>query len=149
VTIPIGISVNIASPRSAVWEELARIENHVEWMSDAVAIRFISKSHRGVGTLFVCDTKIGPIHLADQMAITEWVEGHTIAVRHEGIVSGAGRFHLEDLADHSTTLSWNEDLVFPWWLGSTVGAWVARPVLGGLWRKNLRRLKARIETLTA
>jgi hypothetical protein len=146
VTIPLAVSLTIASPRSAVWEELSRIEDHVKWMSDAVAIRFLGERHRGVGTLFVCDTKVGPIRVADRMEIIEWEEGHAIAVRHQGLISGSGRFLLEE-EGVATTLFWNEDLAFPWWLGSTVGAWVARPVLVSLWRKNLQRLRSRIETL--
>jgi hypothetical protein len=146
MTVPLAVSVTIASPRSAVWEELSRIEDHVEWMSDAVAIRFLSERHRGVGTRFICDTKVGPIRLADRMEVTEWEEGRAIAVRHQGLVSGSGRFLLEDERGVATTLSWKEDLAFPWWLGAAVGAWAARPVLVPLWRKNLRRLRVRIET---
>ncbi len=148
MTVALAVSVTIAAPRSAVWEELSRIENHVEWMQDAIAIRFDGEQRRGVGTEFVCDTKIGPIRLADRMVITEWVEGQTIAVRHQGLVTGSGRFQLEGRAEVSTALYWNEDLAFPWWLGSTVGAWAARPVLVALWRKNLHRLRGRIEAQT-
>ena len=32
-----------------MWSELARIEDHVEWMMDATAIRFLSASRSGVG----------------------------------------------------------------------------------------------------
>ena len=41
-------------------------------MADAVAIRFETEQTRGVGTKFLCDTKVGPIRLTDQMEITEW-----------------------------------------------------------------------------
>ena len=58
-----------------VWEVVEPIEHHVEWMHDAVAIRFQSDQHRGVGTRFLCDTKVGPIKLVDRMEITEWVPG--------------------------------------------------------------------------
>ena len=46
-------------------------------MHDAVAIRFQSDQHRGVGTAFLCDTKVGPLKLVDRMEITDWVGGGT------------------------------------------------------------------------
>jgi len=47
--VPIAVDVVIAAPAESVWAELERIEDHVEWMHDAVAIRFTSEQRRGVG----------------------------------------------------------------------------------------------------
>ena len=44
-------------------------------MLDAVAIRFQNDQHRGVGTIFDCDTRVGPFKLVDRMEITEWEVG--------------------------------------------------------------------------
>jgi len=128
-----------------VWSELERIENHVHWMRDAVAIRFLGDRRRGVGTTFECDTRVGPIRLTDVMEITEWQVGSHMAVVHRGIVTGWGAFHLDDGPGTATTIRWDEHLRFPWYLGGAAGAWVARPVLGALWRGNLRRFGALLE----
>jgi len=144
----VEVAIVVSRPRSAVWNQLARIDDHVEWMRDATALRFVGDRRRGMGTTFECDTKVGPIRLTDIMEITEWEEGAAMAVEHRGLVTGSGRFTLEDGPGVSTTVRWHERLRFPWWLGGTIGAWVASPVLARLWRGNLRRLRARVEAAT-
>ena len=82
-------------------------QRHVDWMHDAVAIRFTGEQTRGVGTRFLCDTRVGPITLVDRMEITEWEPAAVMGVRHTGIVTGSGRFTLEaiDLDRKSTRLN--------------------------------------------
>jgi hypothetical protein len=143
----VAVTIVVPRPRSAVWAELERIEDHAEWMRDALSIRFVGERRRGVGTRFECDTKVGPIRLTDLMEITGWEAGSTMAVRHSGVVTGSGRFLLEDGPGTDTTVSWEEQLTFPWWMGASLGAMVAKPLLAAIWRGNLRRLRARIETV--
>jgi hypothetical protein len=40
---------------------------------------------------------------------------------------------------------WEEVLRFPWWMGGPLGERLAKPVLGHVWRTNLRRLQAIVE----
>ena len=116
-----------------VWDALADIAAHVEWMADAQSIRFTSTTTEGVGTSFECVTKVGPIRLLDRMEVTEWVPERAMAVRHTGIVTGEGRFTLTPVGDR-TELAWRESLRLPWWLPS----WPASIVLRQIWRWNLR-----------
>lgn len=116
-----------------VWDALADIGAHVEWMADARSIRFTSSSTEGVGTTFDCDTKVGPLRLTDRMEVTEWVPDRAMAVRHVGLVTGEGRFTLTPHGDR-TELSWTETLHFPWWIPSLPAA----AVLKQIWRWNLR-----------
>jgi Polyketide cyclase / dehydrase and lipid transport len=140
----VKVSTIIAAPPEVVWEELRHIERHVDWMADAEAIRFTSVRRQGVGTTFDCDTRIGPIRLVDRMEITAWEPEHTMGVRHVGLVTGTGAFALRAAGPGATTMTWTEELRFPWWLGGPMGAWVARPVLARIWRGNLRRLRERV-----
>jgi hypothetical protein len=142
--VMVRVSAEVPVGRELVWAELSSIERHVEWMLDATAIRFRDEQHRGVGTSFECDTKIGPIRLTDVMEITEWEPGKCIGVRHLGAVSGAGRFVLSDTSDGATLVAWDEQLRFPWWLGGAAGARLARPLFLALWKGNLRRLAQRV-----
>jgi hypothetical protein len=141
--VDVVVSIDAAVPRSTLWAELERIEDHVEWMRDAIAIRFVGDRRRGVGTTFECDTKVGPIRLTDVMEVTEWEPGSRMAVAHRGLITGSGQFSLEEGPGTATTIRWEERLRFPWWLGGTIGARAARPVLAALWRGNLRRLRER------
>lgn len=119
-----------------VWDALADIEAHLEWMADARAIHFTSASTEGVGTTFDCDTKVGPLRLTDKMEVTEWAPEQAMAVRHVGLVTGEGRFTLQPRR-RGTELTWDETLHFPWW----IPAWPAAAVLKLIWRGNLRRFE--------
>lgn len=142
--VSLKVSITIDAPRPVVWRQLEQIERHIDWMMDATAIRFRDDRRRGVGTTFECDTKVGPIRLTDVMAITEWEDERSMAVAHCGAVQGIGRFTLHEGPGDGTTLMWDEQLTFPWWLGSAAGATIARPVLRIIWMGNLRRFKASV-----
>jgi Polyketide cyclase / dehydrase and lipid transport len=126
-----------------VWEYLGRIASHVEWMADAEAIRFQTAQREGVGTAFETDTKVGPFRLKDQMVITEWEPGRVMGIRHTGVVTGTGRFTLEEIPDvpSGTRFTWEEDLHFPPWLGGAVGGRAGAPVLKWIWQRNLDNLR--------
>jgi uncharacterized protein YndB with AHSA1/START domain len=143
----IVVSVEIDATPERVWDIVEPIERHVDWMHDAVAIRFQTDQTRGVGTRFLCDTKVGPIKLVDDMEITEWQPGKAMGVRHVGIVTGTGLFTLEPIdLGRRTRFTWAETLIFPWWLGGPLGAFVGgKIVLRSIWKRNLRNLKRLVE----
>ena len=144
----IRVSTVIDAPPRAVWASIKDIRSHVEWMEDAVAIRFTSPRRSGVGASFDCHTKVGPLRLTDRMEITEWRPGRAMGIRHVGIVTGEGRFSLRRrrFARRGTTFTWEERLSFPWWMGGPLGALVGGQVLRLVWRRNLRNLKRRVES---
>jgi hypothetical protein len=132
----ITVSATYDAAPSVVWGELRRIEHHVEWMHDAVAITYLGDQREGVGTTFRCDTRVGPFRTADVMTITEWIENTSMGVRHRGLITGEGRFVLRP-AGPATEVTWHEVLHFPWWLTGPIGAEAAKPVLRAIWRRNL------------
>lgn len=142
----IKVSIDIDAPAQRVWDVVEPIERHVDWMTDAVAIRFQTDQTRGVGTTFFCDTKVGPIKLVDVMTITAWEPGRVMGVTHTGVVTGTGQFTIEALPENRTRFTWTESLVFPWWLGGPLGALVGgQVVMKAIWRRNLRKLKSLVE----
>jgi Polyketide cyclase / dehydrase and lipid transport len=147
----LSVAIDIAATPSQVWDVVEPVEQHIDWMHDAVAIRFQTDRHRGVGTAFVCDTKVGPLKLADRMEITEWVPGSAMGVRHVGVVTGTGRFTLTPIdLGRRTRFAWDESLTFPWWLGGRLGARIGgRVVLRSIWMRNLRELKRLVEQRAA
>jgi hypothetical protein len=144
--VSIRVAIDIAAPVQKVWDIVEPVERHIDWMADAVAIRFQTEQTRGTGTTFFCDTKVGPIKLVDVMTITAWDPGKVMGVKHTGVVTGSGEFTLEAIDENNTRFTWTETLTFPWWLGGPLGAFVGgQIVMKAIWRRNLRELKKLVE----
>ncbi len=137
----IRVETLIDRPREEVWDELRHIARHVEWMSDARRIDFRGDQREGIGTSFVCLTRLGPFTTRDVMTVTRWDDDVAMGVTHRGIFTGHGEFILDPDAG-GTRVTWHEDLRFPWWFAGPLGEVVARPVLKRVWRKNLANLAA-------
>lgn len=142
----IRVSTVIEAEPDVVWDEVRQIDRHVDWMADAVAIRFTSATTAGTGTTFDCVTKVGPITLVDKMEITEWRDAAVMGVRHTGIVTGSGRFTLTPEPGGRTRFTWVEALTFPWYMGGPVGGVVGGQIMKLVWRKNLANLKCQVES---
>jgi hypothetical protein len=142
----IAVAVVIDAPPKVVWAAVERVEDHASWMTDAVGISFEADRRRGVGTRMIVDTRVGPLRLSDRMEITEWIDEQAMGVIHRGLVTGHGRFTLEAIGAAATRFAWTETLRFPWWMGGPVGGAIGGRVLAAIWRKNLRNLKALVES---
>ena len=144
----IRVATELNATPAEVWAIVEPVERHVDWMADAVAIHFRTEQTRGVGTTFVCDTKVGPITLQDHMEITEWEPGARMGVQHTGVVTGSGVFELEPIdLDRRTRFTWTEDLRFPWFLGGRLGEIVGgRFVMKQIWKRNLRNLQHLVDS---
>src|SRR2546421_6145275 len=137
--------ITIDAPPGAVWGDVKHLDTHVEWMRDAESIRFRGRRRTGVGTELECRTRLGPLATTDLLVVTEWRSRRAIAISHRGAVRGDGHFTLRRKRGGRTRFCWRERLRFPWWLGGRLGEIVARPLLRAIWKRNLRRLKARVE----
>lgn len=138
----IRVSIVIDATPAQVWEVVEKVEDHVDWMADAEAIRFLTDQRRGVGTTFECDTKVGPARLTDVMEITEWVDREVMGVKHVGLVTGVGRFTLTAAGPGRTEFKWEESLDFPFWMGGPLRDPVGGRILEAIWRRNLKKLDA-------
>ncbi len=141
----IRVSTVIDATPAEVWDVVRHVEDHVDWMHDAVAIRFTSGRTSGVGTTFDCDTRVGPFRLTDKMEITRWKPRKAMGVRHVGMVTGTGQFTLKAVRGGRTRFTWKERLSFPWWMGGPFGAAVGGEVLRMIWKRNLKGLKRIVE----
>ena len=104
----IETSIIINKPLDTVWQEVKVMENHVNWMEDAVKIDILSENNSGIDTKMNVLTKVGPIKLTDIITVTEWKEKESIGVIHEGIVTGEGIFYLIALNESQTEFKWEE-----------------------------------------
>lgn len=143
----VAASVDIDATTAEVWQLLEVIERHIEWMSDAVSLTFTGDQTRGVGTGFVCETRVGPFRVADAMEIVSWTPGTEMGVVHGGAVTGSGTFQLEPIdLGRRCRLNWSETLSFPWWMGGPIGAALGGRVLQRIWRRNLRTFRHLVES---
>ena len=137
-------AVTIGASPAAVWQVVSDFAAQPTWMRDAVDVRFVSGRTTGIGTVLDCDTRIGPLRLTDRLVVTDWAEGRSIGIRHDGLVGGAGRFTIAPAAA-GTLFTWTEELRFPGWLGGPAAGALARPVLAAVWQRDLAALRARVE----
>jgi uncharacterized protein YndB with AHSA1/START domain len=142
----IRVRTTLDAPPEVVWADLADLASHVDWMHDAVSIRFLSDTSTGVGTRFECRTKVGPFRTTDVMEITRWDPGRAMGVAHRGLVRGSGTFTLRPLRGGRTRFTWRERLRFPYLLGGPLTAIAAKPVLKRLWRRNQRNHQRRFDS---
>lgn len=138
------LQIGIAAPIEQVWARLSDLATHPEWMSDAVSLEFLTEQRRGVGTRIKVMTRIGPLRAVDLITVTDWSENQLLGAAHVGSITGSGRFELGSEGEMST-VTWSEDLRFPWWMGGRRGYWLGRPLLRRIWAGNLRRFKRLVE----
>lgn len=139
----VELSTVIAAPLQEVWDDVADLASHAEWMADAESITFQGHLSSGAGTTMRVETKVGPFRTTDLIEFTSWEPPHRMGVVHRGLVQGTGAFELEAHGDDATKFWWREELTFPWYFGGPIGARLALPVLRAVWRRNLRRLAER------
>lgn len=139
----IKLTKEIPAPVGSVWAELADIASHPEWMGDARSVEFLTERRQGTGTRFRVPTRVGPLRTSDVLEVVGWEPDRALVVAHMGAVGGTGRFFLTS-SDNGTTVTWEEELLFPWWLGGRVGGWLAAPLLRRVWRLNLEALADRV-----
>ena len=130
----------MSATHEVVWAALADLGSHDRWMKDAESIVFVTEQRSGVGTRMEVKTVVGPLRTLDKMEVVGWDEGRAIEVVHEGLVTGRGTLSARPHGK-GTLVSWEETLTFPWYLGGPITAFFAKPVLGAIWRGNLKRLE--------
>lgn len=127
-------------PQRIVWEALADLASHDDWMKDAQQIVFVTDQRTGVGTRMEVRTAVGPFRTVDEMTVVAWDEGRSIEVIHTGLVTGRGTLSASQQGQ-GTLVTWDETIRFPWWLGGRLTSTLAKPILRRIWRGNLRRLE--------
>ena len=103
--------------RPRLWDALADLEAHGEWMTDVRALRFVTAQRSGVGTRYVIEVAAGPVRVRDQIEVVTWDRPDELAISHRiGPARGEGRFLLAE-AGQATRLEWRTQFELPWWAG--------------------------------
>ena len=144
----ISVETTINAPLNKVWDEVSQINNHSNWMKDAVKIDFESELRSGIGTKIKVLTKIGPFKLYDYMTFTKWEENKTIGVDHVGIVTGKGELKFRKIDEYTTNFKWTETLKLPIYLGGPIGEVFGEPILKLIWKEEPLDVEESIATET-
>jgi uncharacterized protein YndB with AHSA1/START domain len=127
--------------RARLWDALADLEAHRDWMTDVRSLHFVTSQRSGVGTRYVIDIRVGPVPVRDRIEVIAWDRPGELAISHRiGGVRGEGRFELTD-AGRGTRLAWRTRFVIPWWAGGSVAAWLGVPPTRRLLTRNLTALR--------
>ena len=145
VTTKVSVAVIINAPRESVFGYIGNIEGQTAWMTDAKKITMLSSQVQGIGVRFRVDTRVGPLRTQDEMEVTDWASGRLIKIAHGGLIKGEGVFSTVDYGMSKTLFSWEEELIFPTFLGGRLAEALARPILTRIFQRDLDNLKRIIE----
>src|SRR5215207_4665976 len=68
--------------RARLWDALADLESHRDWMTDVRRLWFLTEQRSGVGTKYVIEVRIGPLRLHDHIEVITWERPRELAITH-------------------------------------------------------------------
>jgi uncharacterized protein YndB with AHSA1/START domain len=121
--------------QARLWDALADLESHREWMTDVRALRFLTEQRSGAGTKYVIT--VGRLRVRDHIEVITWERPCELAITHRiGPARGEGRFLLE-VDGPGTRLEWRARFEVPSWLGGRPSERLGTPATRRLLTRNL------------
>jgi uncharacterized membrane protein len=139
----INLTIEIAAPRSAVWTYASDIARQPEWMHEMKRVEMLTPPPVQPGSRGRATVRIFGISTTDDVVITQFDPPSTFAIRHEGKFVGEGLLRFTEIDAGHTRINWMEYLRPP--LFANIGGFVQRPILGAIFRSDLRHLKRILE----
>jgi len=139
----INLTIEIAAPRSAVWAYASDIARQPEWMHEMKRVEMLTPPPVQPGSRGRATVRIFGISTTDDVVITQFDPPSTFAIRHEGKFVGEGLLRFTAIDESRTRIDWMEYLRPP--LFANIGGFVQRPILGSIFRSDLRHLKRILE----
>ena len=139
----INLSMEIAAPQTAVWEYASDIARQPEWMHEMKRVEMLTQPPVKPGSRGRATVRIFGISTTDDVVITQFDPPSTFAIRHEGKFVGEGLLRFPQVDAAHTRIDWMEYLRPP--LFAHLGGFLQRPVLGAIFRSDLRNLKRILE----
>jgi uncharacterized membrane protein len=143
----INLTIEIAAPRTAVWAYASDIARQPEWMHEMKRVEMLTPPPIQPGSRGRATVRIFGISTTDDVVITQFDPPSTFAIRHEGRFVGEGLLRFTEIDATHTRIDWMEYLRPP--LFANLGGFVQRPILGSIFRSDLRHLKRIIEVGSA
>ena len=139
----INLTIEIAAPRDTVWAYASDIARQPEWMHEMKRVEMLTPPPVQPGSRGRATVRIFGISTTDDVVITQFDPPSTFAIRHEGKFVGEGLLRFTAIDESRTRIDWMEYLRPP--LFANIGGFVQRPILGSIFRSDLRHLKRIIE----
>ena len=139
----INLTIEIAAPRSTVWAYASDIARQPEWMHEMKRVEMLTPPPVQPGSRGRATVRIFGISTTDDVVITQFDPPSTFAIRHEGKFVGEGLLRFTAIDKSRTRIDWMEYLRPP--LFANIGGFVQRPILGAIFRSDLRHLKRILE----
>ena len=125
--------------RARLWDALADLESHREWMTDVRELRFLTERRSGEGTRY--KITVGPLRMRDHIEVITWDRPRELAITHRiGPARGEGRFLLA-VDGAGTRLEWRARFEIPSWAGGRLSERLGVPPTHRLLTRNLGSLR--------
>jgi carbon monoxide dehydrogenase subunit G len=135
-------------PPEVVWELITDWEHQDDWMLEASEFVVTSGRREGVGVEAEATIRIGVITTRDRVRVSAWEPNRRLTIEHRGWVSGTGDIHLTPIGSGLTHVFWREALDPPLGPLGSAGLRALRPLIGHLFRRDLRVLAALVRART-
>ena len=139
----INLTITIAASRATVWAYASDIARQPEWMHEMKRVEMLTPPPVQPGSRGRATVRIFGISTTDDVVITQFDPPSTFAIRHEGKFVGEGLLRFTEIDAMNTRIDWMEYLRPP--LFANIGGFVQRPILGSIFRSDLRHLKRILE----
>jgi hypothetical protein len=139
----INLTITIAASRATVWAYASDIARQPEWMHEMKRVEMLTPPPVQPGSRGRATVRIFGISTTDDVVITQFDPPSTFAIRHEGKFAGEGLLRFTEIDATNTRIDWMEYLRPP--LFANIGGFVQRPILGSIFRSDLRHLKRILE----
>jgi uncharacterized membrane protein len=139
-----SMSITIEAPIERVWEYASDIHRQPEWMHEMKRVEMLTPGPIRVGSRGRATVRIFGISTTDDVVITRLEPPTAFGIRHEGRFTGEGLLLFGATPSGATRVDWMEHLRPP--LFPTIGGFLQRPILAAIFRSDLGRLKASIES---
>lgn len=146
--VTIEMAEHMPGPPAVVWRLITDWEHQDDWMLEAKDFVVLSEQREGVGVVAEASITIGGITTRDEVRVSRWEPERVLAIEHLGWVSGEGTIYLTP-ADEGTHVFWREVLAPPLGILGAIGLTLFKPLMGHIFRRDLRVLASLARAATA
>ena len=125
--------------RARLWDALADLESHREWMTDVRKLRFLTEQRSGLGTRY--EITVGPLRVRDHIEVIAWDRPACWRSPTGSGRRGARVASVLAVDGAGTRLEWRARFEIPRWAGGRLTERFGVPATRRLLTRNLGSLR--------